>query len=289
MKVLILGATGMLGHAVTQAFIDFPGQVIVTSRNAMTGLPQSIENRLFDAESLNLASVAGDFAPGDFIINCIGIIKTEIDEKSAESCDRARRVNAEFPKRLAAFAERHDLKIIQIATDCVFSGQKGHYAESSAHDPQDVYGTTKSAGEVLSEAMMHLRVSIIGPEQRGFTSLYDWVARQPQSATITGYVNHFWNGIPAKHFGKIAKAIIENDLFVAGCHHLLPADQVTKAELVRLIAEHAGRHDIQVKDSNAATNIDRTLATETPEFSKRLWNAAGYPSPPSIARLVREI
>jgi dTDP-4-dehydrorhamnose reductase len=289
MKVLILGATGMLGNAVTQVFSDFTGRVICSSREIIAGLPKTIENRIFDADSSNLDDVAGDLAPGDFIINCIGIIKTEIVENSPESCARARRVNTDFPARLAEFAESNDLNVIQIATDCVFSGQAGHYSEKSAHDPQDVYGKTKSAGEILSKSMMHLRVSIIGPEKRGFTSLYDWVARQPQNAKIGGYVNHFWNGIPAKHFGKLARAIIENDLFQSGCHHLVPADEVTKAELVRLIADHAGRADIQVVDAHAATDIDRTLATQTPAFSANLWQAAGYSTPPTIARLVREI
>jgi dTDP-4-dehydrorhamnose reductase len=181
------------------------------------------------------------------------------------------------------------VKVIQIATDCVFSGKVGHYSETSEHDPADVYGKTKSVGEVVSPSMMHLRVSIIGPEKRGFTSLYDWVARQPQDSKITGYTNHFWNGIPAKHFGRLAKTIIENNLFEAGVHHVLPADDVTKAELVRLIAEHSGRSDISISDAPAATGIDRTLSTNTPDFSAGLWRAAGYSAPPSIARLVREI
>jgi dTDP-4-dehydrorhamnose reductase len=288
-KVLILGATGMLGAAVTKVFSQFAGQVICTSRNPLTGLEHTIENRVFDADTDDLERVAGDLMDGDYIINCIGIIKTEIDESSPASCDRARRINCEFPAKLSAFAASRGVKVIQIATDCVFSGNDGHYSETSEHDPADVYGKTKSLGEVVSPSMMHLRVSIIGPEKRGFTSLYDWVARQPQDSKITGYTNHFWNGIPAKHFGKLAKAIIENNLFEAGVHHVLPSDEVTKAELVRLIAEHVGRTDISISDAPALVGIDRTLSTNAPDFSAGLWRVAGYSTPPSIARLVREI
>jgi dTDP-4-dehydrorhamnose reductase len=288
-KVLILGATGMLGDAVTTVFKEFEGQVICTSRQALVGLDDSIENRLFDADTDALEIVAGDLIAGDYILNCIGIIKTEIDESSQSSCDRARRINSEFPAKLASFAKSRHLRVIQIATDCVFSGAVGHYSETSEHDPKDVYGKTKSVGEVLSPSMMHLRVSIIGPEKRGFTSLYDWVSRQPRDARITGYTNHHWNGIPAKHFGRLAKAIIENDLFEAGVHHVLPADEVTKARLVQLIAEHSGRADIVISEAPAAAGIDRTLSTNSPEFSASLWRAAGYYTPPSIAQLVREI
>jgi dTDP-4-dehydrorhamnose reductase len=289
MKVLILGATGMLGDAVSTVFSDFAGKVVCASRRPMQDLPNSIENRIFDADSNRLEEIANDFEEGDFIINCIGIIKTEIDESSAESCARARRINAEFPRHLADFAQSRGLKVIQIATDCVFSGKSGHYSESSNHDPEDVYGKTKSAGEVVSPAMMHLRVSIIGPEKRGFTSLYDWVARQPEKAKITGYTNHHWNGIPAKHFGKIARAVIENGLFAPGLRHVLPADKVTKSELVRLIADHAARDDIQITDAPASAAIDRTLTSDFPDSSARLWQAAGYSNPPTIAQLVREI
>lgn len=289
MKVLILGATGMLGDAVTQVFSEFDGQVICTSRAQLTGLDRTIENRVFDADTDELERVAGDLIAGDYIVNCIGIIKTEIDENSPASCDRARRINSDFPARLATFAASRGVKVIQIATDCVFSGKDGHYSETSEHDPADVYGKTKSLGEIVSSSMMHLRVSIIGPEKRGFTSLYDWVARQPEDSKITGYTNHFWNGIPAKHFGRLAKTIIENNLFEAGVHHVLPADEVTKAELVSLIAEHSGRSDISISEAPAARGIDRTLSTNTPDFSAGLWRAAGYSTPPSIAQLVREI
>ncbi len=166
MKVLILGATGMLGDAVTKVFSEFAGQVICTSRNQLTGLDHTIENRVFDAETDALERVAVDLMAGDYIVNCIGIIKTEIDESSPASCDRARRINSEFPAKLAEFAESRQLKVIQIATDCVFSGKAGHYSETSEHDPADVYGQTKSAGEVVSPSIMHLRVSIIGPAKR---------------------------------------------------------------------------------------------------------------------------
>ena len=39
-------------------------------------------------------------------------------------------------------------KIFQIATDCVFSGKIGGYNELSNHDDLDIYGVSKSMGEV---------------------------------------------------------------------------------------------------------------------------------------------
>lgn len=283
-----MGSTGMLGLAVVEAFKAFGGDVLSTVRS-----PAQIENSKgkleFDVERNSLDYLEVDWSEGDYIINCIGIIKSEIDESSPESVKRAKRINTEFSVELAKFAEKKGLRVIQIATDCVFSGRSGDYVESSPHDPTDVYGKTKSAGESDSKNVQHLRVSIIGPENRGFTSLYEWVNRQPQNAEITGFVNHKWNGIPAKHFGRIARAIIENNLWVAGVQHILPRDSVTKAELVQLIADQLGRHDIRLKLGNGPDSIDRTLSSEHKQYNRLVWFHAGYPDVPTIARLVREI
>jgi dTDP-4-dehydrorhamnose reductase len=167
---LILGSTGMLGLAVSEAFKEFNGDVFATARPG-SQRSHSLRTFEFDAERFSLETLPVDWAEGDYIINCIGIIRSEIDESSPESVRRAKKINTDFSVELAKFAEKKGLRVIQIATDCVFSGHTGNYVESSPHDPTDVYGKTKSAGESDSKSVQHLRVSIIGPENRSFTSL----------------------------------------------------------------------------------------------------------------------
>lgn len=289
-NVLILGGTGMLGGAVIKELSGFGGRLLVSSRvGQILSLDQTIEQVAFDAKSDSVGDALQSLIAGDYVINCIGVIKSEIDESSASSRENATQVNSEFPRKLATEAESRAIRVIQIATDCAFSGKTGKYSESSPHDALDHYGITKSRGEVESESMMHLRVSIIGPETRGHTSLYDWVSRQPTNAQITGYVNHRWNGIPAKHFGKLARGIVESGDYSAGVHHVIPHDEVTKYELVNLIAEHSMRADIQIEPGLASDHVDRTLVTNNPEFNRRLWANAGYSTPPTIAALVAEI
>jgi dTDP-4-dehydrorhamnose reductase len=280
----------MLGQAVSREFSDFEGVVILSSRSGAipNSSPDCAQIR-FDARVDSASQALSQLDRGDYVINCIGVIKSEIDESSTESLANATAVNSAFPKALAQQAELKGIRVIQIATDCAFSGKSGHYSESSTHDAQDHYGKTKSEGEVVSKSMMHLRVSIIGPEIRGHKSLYDWVALQPLGAKITGFRNHRWNGIPAKHFAKICRAVIESDLFTAGTHHIVPRDEVTKAELVRLIAQHARRSDLELSDGLAPDSIDRTLVTKNTDFNTQLWATAGYSIVPSIAELVAEI
>jgi dTDP-4-dehydrorhamnose reductase len=198
-------------------------------------------------------------------------------------------LNVDFPAELARVASDSGVKVIQVATDCVYSGLAGGYAESATHDALDVYGKTKSLGEIPSDSVMHLRCSLIGPELGRNSLFFEWVRQQPQGAAISGYTDHLWNGLSSKAFGKIILGILSNDLFRPGVQHLVPADQVSKDELVRLELEALGRHDVTVTSTTSQKSVDRTLSTENSEFNKALFAAAGYSALPTISQMVDEI
>ena len=83
----------------------------------------------------------------DYIINCVGVIKPYIDESDPESIKNALDVNSLFPHILNKSIKKKT-KIFQIATDCVYNGEKGKYYEKDHHNANDIYGKSKSAGEV---------------------------------------------------------------------------------------------------------------------------------------------
>lgn len=289
-KVLILGATGMLGSVVLKEFSNFDGQVIATKRrNAILTVQSDVEVREFDADSDQISSVIFDFGPEDFIINCIGLVKAHITDSISQDVQRAINLNALLPHKIQNFVASSGTKVIQIATDCVFSGSKGGYNEIDEHDARDIYGKTKSLGEVQSSEFMNIRVSIVGPETLGHTSLYDWVRLQPPNANIQGYTDHLWNGITTLAYARLARGLIESGLFRAGLTHVLPSNQLSKEELVKLIAESTGRHDIKILPGPSGMAVDRTLKTNDPNFSQRLWFGGGYREVPSIADLLAEI
>jgi len=280
-NVLILGGTGMLGHAVFDEFRGFEGTVKFTSRTG-SGIP-------FDVLTDSVRNLASHISAGDFIVNCLGITKPHIDDDNPQDVARAKQVNSLFPAELALFAEQADAQVIQIATDCVLSGREGHYLETDTHDAEDVYGKTKSKGEIVSPNVMHIRVSTIGREINRSTLLLEWVLSHPQGATISGYTDHFWNGVTTHHFAKVVRGIIEQNQFKPGISHLVPSNELSKAELVRKIAIAFGRSDLIVKDTESGKPINRTLSTNDPELNKRLWGGAGYPEIPTIEQLIAEI
>lgn len=281
-RVLVLGASGMLGSACFQVLNQSSHLTSVgTSRASSNKLVKFDSNRDSIIELLELTKP-------DWIVNCIGIIKPYIDEKSAPSIGNAIKINSQFPFILASAAKDHNAKIIQIATDCVYSGKSGKYKEHDLHDATDVYGKTKSLGEVPGPQTLHLRASIIGPEIGRSTSLLEWFRNQPIGATVNGFTDHLWNGVTTYHFGRVVKGIIDGAIGEFGTVHLIPKDIITKAELLRIFAETYKRDDIKINDVLSSNTIDRTLATENAELSNRLWKLAGFENPPSIREMVLE-
>jgi len=280
-RVLILGSTGMLGSAVTQEMEGSSFEVLTASRS--TGIR-------FDAGDLNSDALLQEarMSRDDWIINCVGLTKARINQQSAQSRAAAVRLNFDFPDNLATAAAKRGARILQVATDCVFSGERGGYNENSPHDAEDVYGKTKSLGEVPSDNVMHLRCSLIGPEQGRNSLFFEWVRQQALNASVTGFTDHLWNGLTSQAFGRIAKGLISENLFAAGVQHLVPADIVTKAELVQIELDTLGRNDVTVSAKATGSPVDRTLSTLFPAKNEDLFAAAGYSKLPSIDRMVKE-
>ena len=279
--VLVLGTTGMLGSVVHKSLrADAALRVLGTVRGAASG-----DLRTLDAES----AAEPDLRGIDWVVNCIGIIKPFIHDDNRDEVERAIRVNALFPLALARAAERHGTRVLQVATDCVYSGREGCYDELAPHDPTDVYGKSKSLGEIRSPHMMHLRCSIIGPEVKGFVSLLSWFLGQKQGAAVNGFRNHHWNGLTTLHFARICQGIIKSNAPLAHLQHVVPGNDITKAELLRVFAREYHRPDIVINDVDANPPIDRRLRTVNAAANDALWRGAGYPRPQTIEEMVHEM
>lgn len=278
-KVLILGANGMLGHACDQILSATSGiEVIRTSRMELKGFVK------FDANFDSTAKLLHEIEP-DWVVNCIGIIKPHIKEDSAQSVLNAIKINAEFPFILA---NSTDATIVQIATDCVYSGIKGKYTESDFHDALDVYGKSKSLGEAPSENLIHLRASIIGPEMGRSTSLLEWFRNQPINAEVNGFTDHLWNGITTHHFGMLARGLVTNNFKEISKTHVVPTGSIRKSDLLKEFGKAYSRTDIKINEVVSSARVDRTLATVNSELNRQIWKMAGFEIPPSVEQMVHE-
>lgn len=132
MKILITGANGQVGHALTQRLASL-GEVIALDRQgADLSKPEG------------LVAVLDAHRP-DWIINAAAY--TAVDKAESEQ-DLANEINAKAPGVMAAWAEKHGARLVHYSTDYVFDGQLDRpYREDDATAPLNVYGATKLAGE----------------------------------------------------------------------------------------------------------------------------------------------
>jgi dTDP-4-dehydrorhamnose reductase len=259
-RVLVLGASGMLGSAVAKRFLALEREFDVRA---------SVRGQLPDFLPAELAfrvDAFSDDAPvlphGDWAFNCIGLIKQRTDA----SVEDFRAVNASFPHRLAASCRERGIRLVHVTTDCVFSGRNGKYVETDPHDADDDYGRTKSAGE--PKDALCLRTSVIGEELplSRRLGLLEWVRTTPDEP-LRGFINHFWNGVTTRQLAEVFLTIVRKRLFVPGVRHVF-SDRISKHELVRLIVQAYGLRKTVVP-VEATQPIDRTLAT-VHDFVSRL-------------------
>ncbi len=260
MNILVMGATGMLGSMVYDYLKrDSELTVFGTSRKKMCDF------LYFDLHD-DIHSWEWAKIDVDYVINCIGITKPYCHDENMSEVKNAIYVNSFFPRKLDDLAATKDIRVIQIATDCVYSGNKGSYKEDDPHDPLDVYGKTKSLGEVKSKLFLNIRCSIIGPEKFNKTFLLEWFLSQQNNTVINGFAHHTWNGVTTMQFAQLCKTIIKNKQFDAlveesNTHHFTPNNTVSKYELMQLF-EEIYKRGVVINKYDGDIVLDRTLQTK---------------------------
>lgn len=271
MRVLILGASGMLGNAMLRTFSELPEhQVFGTARGAAARrhFSAALAERIVcgvDVENADaLARVFGDVRP-DLVVNCIGVVK---QLAASEDPLITLPINALLPHRLAALCKIGGARLVQISTDCVFSGSKGGYLESDFPDAGDLYGRSKLLGEVDYRHAVTLRTSIIGHELDGQRSLVNWFLAQQGSTR--GFTRAVFSGLPTVILARLVRDVIAQRPYLHGLYHVA-ARPIAKFDLITLIAKvYAKQIDIVADDQLV---IDRSLN------AGRLFAATGYVAP----------
>ena len=257
MKVLVLGASGMLGNAAFRLFAESDGfDVVGTVRGERSRklFSESLQSALIsgvDVENIDsLMRVFGDTKP-DLVINCIGLVKqlAEADDPLA-----AIPINSLLPHRLARLCAVAGARFVHMSTDCVFSGSKGMYTESDPSDAKDLYGRSKFLGEVDYLNAVTLRTSIIGHELEGARSLVGWFLSQ--SGPVKGFKKAIFSGLPTVEIARLIRDYVIPNPCLHGLYHV-SADPISKYDLLRLVANTYGKAiDIEADERFV---IDRSL------------------------------
>jgi dTDP-4-dehydrorhamnose reductase len=280
MKILVLGASGMLGNAMIRVLsekADWQVYGTVRSENSKQLFHTDISKRLLSGIDIeqqdSLMQVFIRIRP-DVVINCVGLIKQLAD---AEDPLQAIPINALLPHRLARICELSGARLVHMSTDCIFSGEKGGYLESDLSDAEDLYGKSKYLGEVAYPHTVTLRTSIIGHELKTNHGLVGWFLSQKERCN--GFTKAIFSGLPTVVLAQIIRDVVIPQVDLSGVYHVA-AQPISKYDLLKLIAEIYGK-TIEILPEGSLI-IDRSLN------AKRFQLATGYVAPewPELVKLM---
>lgn len=239
MKVLILGAAGMIGNGIYRALnkekkYDLTGTCQELHTIQCPSLLSSIgQLRQFSYGSDNgsLISLLQSVSP-DFVINCIGLVK---QSESSSNILSLLRLNSELPQMLALLSDQFNYKLIQVSTDCVFSGASGMYVEEDVPDAFDAYGRSKWFGETSdSTNVLTIRASVIGHEPRNKYGLLDWFLSQ--DGVIQGFKEAYFSGLSSLELGTVInKELLTGEIGYGLCH--VSGARISKYEFLNIVKE----------------------------------------------------
>lgn len=278
MKVLVLGASGMLGNAVLRVMHEDSALEVFGSVRA-NNVPATYANKL--ASHIITGCDVGDtdalvklFAKvkPDVVINCIGLVKqlAQVNDPVITLP-----INAMLPHRLANLCALIGARLIHMSTDCVFSGLKGNYTEQDISDAEDLYGKSKLIGEVDCSHVITLRTSIVGHELNSAHGLIGWFLAQQGSCM--GYRRVIFSGLPTVVLAKIMRDVVIPKPELSGVYHVA-AEPISKYDLLKLVAEVYGKTIEIIPDDTLV--IDRSLNAD------RFYSTTGY-KPPAWPELVK--
>jgi len=257
-KIIVLGATGMLGSVVSKYLTikDYDVKAL-SSKDIDLEEPDAI----FKLEGM----IEKDTA---CIINCAGIIKPRISSVYLEEkeLDPVFSVNSAFPIKMASMVNalrirEYQVKLIHISTDCVFTGDSpGKYQTEDIPDASDTYGLSKFLGEACKSSGMVIRTSIIGEEKRNKYSLLEWM-KSMKGDHVHGWTDHTWSGVTTLQLAKyIEDLIYKNTIYNVLVQYA--SEPINKYELLCLINKVYDLN-IDVHADEGGQICDRSLQLDT--------------------------
>ena len=242
MKLLLTGASGLVGSAFAQAATRRGHHVIGLVGTYTGNVPGLAEKRALDlTDEAALTAVVLETFP-EAIVNCAAI--SEPAQCDADPA-RAQALNVALPEQLARLAHHLSAKLIHLSSEQVFDGTSAEaYTVKSTVKPLNLYARQKAESErlVLAAAPLMsvtLRVPLLtGNSLTAQRSLHErlfaaWAAGQ----TPRVYTDEFRQPCTAGNLAELMVEILErND--VRGVFHWAGADLLSRHELARRIRAH---------------------------------------------------
>lgn len=231
LRVLITGATGMLGRDVL-AYLKkgLPNAEVTTISRSEFQHPRHFKLDLTDIEALTEHLKKHSY---DFLIHCAAFVDLAYCREHPEQTEL---LHVTVPRILSDSIET----VFYISTDSVFNGQTGGYIESDPTEPLNDYAKSKRKGEfaVLEHARnpFVIRSNIYGFHTPSGRSLFEWAYQSLLNGKgIKGFENVFFNPL---YTGQLAEMIIRfyNKDPDSGIYHFGTSNATSKYDFLRKVA-----------------------------------------------------
>ncbi|XP_034033440.1 methionine adenosyltransferase 2 subunit beta [Thalassophryne amazonica] len=239
-RVLVTGATGLLGRAVCQEFQSNNWFVIGTGFSRAR--PRLVRCDLTDEDAVR--ELLQESKP-DVIVHCAAERRPDVVERHTEA---AVNLNVHATSTLAKEAAVSGAFFLYISTDYVFDGRNPPYGEDDSPNPLNLYGRSKLDGE--RETLRHcpgaavLRVPVLYGEvesvlESAVTIL--WLKVQ-EGVTESCTLDHCQQRFPtdARDVATVCRKLVERgtqDPSIRGIFHYSAKEQMTKYEIAVAIAQ----------------------------------------------------
>jgi len=141
LKLLITGASGLLGHKVAQLALEKGYEVYSLYKEHPTNFGRPIKLDLTNQNEISKVIIK---LKPEAIIHSAAY--TDVDGCETNR-DLAWKINAEATKQIAIASANINSYLTYVSTDYVFDGEKGLYTEEDKTNPISYYGYTKLKGE----------------------------------------------------------------------------------------------------------------------------------------------
>lgn len=260
MRIIVFGANGMAGHMVA-LYLQEQGHEVTGFVKRKNDMFPCIEGNAMDTKLVK-EILAGESINYDIIINCIGILNKAVDAKLAEGIY----INSVLPHLLEECVSGTKTRVIHISSDCVFSGNTGHYRENSHPDAESYYGRTKALGELGDGNNLTIRTSIVGPElKKDGIGLFHWF--MSQTGFVNGFTEVIWSGVTTLELAKAIDSAMKQGL--TGLYHLVNNTVISKYELLCLFNRYLNENRTVIHQNGSFIN-DKSLEDTRLELQHKI-------------------